>query len=223
MLLGTVSAVSLCLSALLNRTTTSGVLAYLSVFTLTVGTLITFALLTAVTTEKYTQTYENTCPSRAELTSQGVPPSELDNMVRNCTPGRQTYENSRIRTDRTWWLLAPNPFVVVADAAPQIPAETAAERTAREAREQRGDYRTELRDVDPLGTLGRNVRTLRERPTGDNPDSGLRVVSGQSPNRQAVWPWGLGANVLLGAGAVWLTARRLRTPSRVLPKGQRVA
>ena len=222
-LLGTVSAVSLCLSALLHRTTTSGVLAYLSVFLLTVGTLITFALITAVTTEKYTQVYDNTCPARAELTSQGVPAAEIDSILNSCQPGRQTYQSSRVRTDRTWWLLAPNPFVVVADAAPQIPAETAAERTAREARQQGGVYRTELRDVDPLGALGRSVRTLRERPSDSNSSAGLRIVSGQSPNRQAVWPWGLGANVLLGAGAVWLTTRRLRTPSRVLPRGQRVA
>jgi hypothetical protein len=38
-----------------------------------------------------------------------------------------------------------------------------------------------------------------------------------------VWPWGLAFDVLLGAGALWLTARQLRTPSRDLPLGQRVA
>jgi hypothetical protein len=38
-----------------------------------------------------------------------------------------------------------------------------------------------------------------------------------------VWPWGLGFDVLLGAGAVAITIRRLRTPSRRLPRGVRVA
>ena len=38
-----------------------------------------------------------------------------------------------------------------------------------------------------------------------------------------VWPTGLAVDVLLGVGAVVLTARRLRTPSRTLPRGQRVA
>jgi hypothetical protein len=54
LLLGTVCAISLWLSAVLSRTTTSGVLAYLAVFALTIGTLITFGLVTAVTTETYT-------------------------------------------------------------------------------------------------------------------------------------------------------------------------
>jgi len=30
-------------------------------------------------------------------------------------------------------------------------------------------------------------------------------------------------NLLLGAGAVWLTVRRLRIPQRTLPRGTRVA
>jgi ABC-type transport system involved in multi-copper enzyme maturation permease subunit len=42
LLLGTVCAISLLLSSVLSRTTTSGVLAYLSVFALAVGTLIVF-------------------------------------------------------------------------------------------------------------------------------------------------------------------------------------
>jgi hypothetical protein len=41
--------------------------------------------------------------------------------------------------------------------------------------------------------------------------------------RPAVWPTGLVVDVLLGAGALVLTERRLRTPTRTLPKGQRVA
>ena len=56
--------------------------------------------------------------------------------------GTQTFEATRARTDRTWWLLAPNPFVILADAAPALPEETAAQRQAREARESRGEFRT---------------------------------------------------------------------------------
>ncbi len=215
LLLGTISAVSLCLSSLLSRTTTSGVLAYLAVFALTVGTLISFGLATAITTEKYTETSENHCPSRTDL--PGMPTAEQDKILSGCLPGTQSFESTRARTDRTWWLLAPNPFVVVADAAPKIPAETAADRAARQAREERGQYQTELRDVDPLGSLGRSVRTLRDRP-----ERGF-TYSSEQQERKAVWPYGIAANVLLGVGAVWLTTRQLHTPSRVLPRGQRVA
>jgi ABC-type transport system involved in multi-copper enzyme maturation permease subunit len=54
LLLGSVLAVSLCLSAVLRRTTTSAVLAYLVVFALTVGTTLTFGLALALTSESPT-------------------------------------------------------------------------------------------------------------------------------------------------------------------------
>lgn len=38
-----------------------------------------------------------------------------------------------------------------------------------------------------------------------------------------MWPYGLAVNVLLGAGALVITTRRLRTPARALPRGLRVA
>src|SRR4051812_27310951 len=114
LLLGTVCAISLALSALLSRTTTSGVLAYVAVFALTLGTLITFGLVTAMTTEDYASSYESTCP-----TLETLPPNltleERQRIVGECVPGPQTFTSSRTRTDRTWWLLAPNPFVVLAD------------------------------------------------------------------------------------------------------------
>jgi ABC-2 type transport system permease protein len=233
-LLGSVCAVSLALSALLSRTTTSGVLAYLSVFALTVGTLVVFGLVTAVTTEKYTETYENTCPTREEL--GGIPPEEQDRIIAQCQPGTQTYEASRPRTDRTWWLLAPNPFVVLADAAPQLPPETAAERREREEREARGEYVRTARDLDPLGQLGSSIRDLRVDPGPVGSDAEAVGVSRidrgvgttglaepVEPEGARVWPWGLGANVVLAGLALWVTTRRLQTPTRHLPRGQRIA
>jgi hypothetical protein len=181
------------------------VLSYLSVFALTVGTVIAFGIGAAMSTEHYTAT--SSCPSHQELLDQGVPPEQLDQFSCDPTP----YEATRTRTDRIWWLLAPNPFVVVADAAPQLPKETASEKRARERAQAEGVYQTDLRDSDPLGAMGRGVRDLR-KPHGAS-DS----------DRKPVWPYGLAFDVLVGAGAVWLTARRLHAPSRALPKGQRVA
>jgi ABC-type transport system involved in multi-copper enzyme maturation permease subunit len=213
LLLGTVCAMSLALSAMLSRTTTSGVLAYLAVFALTIGTLIAFGLGTALTTESYTVTTQTSCSA----TTDGRPPV--------CQTG--TFTESRARTDRTWWLLAPNPFVVLADAAPQLPPLTEAQRRERQAAEARGEFRTDARDLDPLGGIGRAVRDMR-KPPGDA--AGLGIVSDTpltssrlNPRRRLVWPYGLAFDVAVAAGALLVTTRRLRTPSRTLPKGQRVA
>ena len=205
LLLGTVCAISLLLSAVLSRTTTSGVLAYLAVFGLTVGTLLVFGLVTATTTERYTERFVVDCT--------GAPAGS------GCVDGVEEYEASRVRTDRTWWLLAPNPFVVLADAAPQLPE---AEPTYT------GDVGPSVtaRDLDPLGTIGRTVRDLRRVPNdsvvvGSGPLLDEEPVV--EPRAPAVWPTGLAVDVLLGVGALVLTTRRLRTPSRTLPRGQRVA
>ena len=197
LLLGTVCAISLFLSAVLSRTTTSGVLAYLAVFGLTVGTLIVFGLVTAVTAEPYTETFEVSC--------EGAPPDS------GCVAGTQSYESTRVRTDRTWWLLAPNPFVVLADAAPQLPLAPP---------DEQSEFGVQARDLDPLGQLGSTVRDLRDEPL---PDGATLGPSPDAGDGGPVWPTGLAVDVLRGAGALALTVRRLRTPTRDLPKGQRVA
>lgn len=202
LLLGTVCAISLWLSSVLARTTTSGVLAYLAVFGLTLGTLITFGLVTAVTAEQVTETFTIDC--------EGVP-AEFD-----CVPGEDSYVTSRARTDRTWFLLAPNPFVVLADAAPQLPAADP---------ERPFEQGVNPRDLDPLGAIGGAVRDLRDAP-GGMPQRYAELTPGQPviESRSApVWPTGLAVNVLLAVAALVLTTRRLRTPARTLPKGQRVA
>lgn len=205
LLLGTVCAISLWLSATLSRTTTSGVLAYLSVFALTIGTLIVFGLVTAVTTETYSQTYNETCPE---------PPPGLPGQF-GCVEGPVTYESTRARTDRTWFLLAANPFVVLADAAPQLPDERP-DRSFGNV-----DNGVRARDLDPLGQIGRVVRDLRAAPLGSSIPIEGPALPRQEP--KSVWPTGLAINVALGAGALLLTSRRLRTPTRNLPMGQRVA
>ena len=221
LLLGTVSALSLALSSLLARTTTSGVLAYLTVFALVFGTLIAFGLATAVTTETTTETMDQMCPAQADL-PPGMDPAQQQEILAGCRSGPQTYTSVRARPDRTWWLLAPNPFVVLADAAPQLPPLTAQQVRERNRREESGQSSTDLRDVDPLGGLGRAVRTLRQSPVTSSPRSGLNSTAYRSP-RRPVWPYGLAFDVLLAVGALALTTRRLRTPSQHLPRGQRVA
>lgn len=234
LLLGTVSAISLVLSALLARTTTSGVLAYLAVAGLVFGTLISFGLATALTTETYQASYENSCPTAADLPPD-IDPAKRAEILSGCQPGPpQVYTASRTRTDRVWWLLAPNPFVILADAAPQLPALTKVQVAERQRQQESGQSTTDLRDVDPLGSLGRGVRSLRQPPTADQTDagggvavsgSGMSVDTASAPrhDRRPVWPYGLAFDALVAAGALALTTRRLRTPSTKLPRGQRVA
>lgn len=58
------------------------------------------------------------------------------------------------REDRVWWLLAPNPFVVLADSAPRAPM-----------KRNPGTGYLEAPPVDdPLGGLGRGVRQMRWTP-----------------------------------------------------------
>ena len=229
LLLGTVCAMSLALSALLSRTTTSGVLAYLVVFALTLGTLITFGLVTALTTQEYTTSYTPRCATASELPPE-LTDDERARLLAECSEAPQTFTSTRTRADRTWWLLAPNPFVILADAAPRLPPETAEQRREREAAEQRGEFRQSARDIDPLGAISNAVRDLRRPPGDDNVGGGQVILSPDTEQERAdrekrrpVWPYGLAFDVALAGAALFVTSRRLRTPSRKLGKGQRVA
>jgi ABC-type transport system involved in multi-copper enzyme maturation permease subunit len=228
LMLGVVVAVAQCLSAIFVRSTTSAVLSYLFVFAMTLGSLITFvlALPATSTSEQVTQrypVYKDFDPSK-NLT--GPPP--IDHYE------TQTFTEHRTDSSKVWWLLAPNPFVVVADAAPRVAPKC--------------DPNTGQRlydPLDPLGTLGNEVRKLRVPRDKKN----AFIVSGphcekeyfgtyqadpaagpiqldtpiQIYRPEPVWPWGVGFDVLLATGALTITIRRLRAPSRKLAKGVRIA
>jgi ABC-2 type transport system permease protein len=196
LLLGVVCAVSLGLSALLARSTTSGVLAYLTVFALAAGTAIVFGLVTASTQQQVTGT------SRI-----------CDGPGTNCTDS--SYETTISRPDRTWWLLAPNPFAVLADSAPAGPV--------HRERLPNGDVVEVPADVDVLGSLSRELHKIRATPQRVEHDYGTSFEVPEGVTGGPVWPLGLGIDLALAAGAVWLTVVRLRTPTHRLARGQRVA
>lgn len=115
-------------------------------------------------------------------------------------PVNGRYESySKEHTEYVWWLLAPNPVVILADATPRLP-ERGVDYVSRSAE-----------DADPLGDIGRSVRDARAGAGGDDETVG------------PVWPYGLGFNLVLAGSAVWVSARRLRAPARTLPEGIRVA
>jgi ABC-2 type transport system permease protein len=196
LLLGVVCAISLGLSALLARSTTSGVLAYLTVFALAVGTAITFGLVTAST--------QQTVTGSSRL---------CDGPGANCN--ETSYETTVARPDRTWWLLAPNPFVVLADSAPAGPV--------HRERLPNGQVVEVPADVDVLGSLSRELHKIRATPQRVEDQYGSAFVVPDGVTGGPVWPLGLGIDLALAAGALWLTTVRLRTPIRRLARGQRVA
>lgn len=194
LLLGVMCAVAQALSALFTRSTTSAVMSYLVVFMLSIGTLIVFGLATAMTQETVTRS---------------MPGGPVDPRTGTTEFPAHTYTTTQTRQDRVWWLLAPNPFVVLADAAPSTP--------------QRTDPRTGetlSRPFDPLGDIGSTIRSVRLPPPTDEE---MTRPYFEPTERKWVWPYGLAANILLGAGALVITTRRLRTPARTLPRGLRVA
>jgi ABC-type transport system involved in multi-copper enzyme maturation permease subunit len=196
LLLGVVCAISLGLSALLARSTTSGVLAYLTVFALAAGTAITFGLVTAST--------QQTVTGSSRL---------CDGPGANCT--ETSYETTVARPDRTWWLLAPNPFVVLADSAPAGPV--------HRERLPNGQVVEVPADVDVLGSLSRELHRIRATPRRVEDQYGTAFVVPDGVTGGPVWPLGLGIDLALAAGALWLTTVRLRTPTHRLARGQRVA
>jgi ABC-type transport system involved in multi-copper enzyme maturation permease subunit len=204
LLLAAVCAIGLGFSALTARTSGSAVLTYIAVASLSALSPIVFGLSYFATTHNETVRVW-TVPSTLWKTE--TPPACVwEDQVQPVT-----------HTERTWWLLAVNPFVIVADAAPQPqPA-----------------GHSSISGGDPLGAIRDGVRTLRAGPapqldqcwsamtsSGTDPAS---PVAKRDVDTSAVWPWGLAANLLLGAAGVWVAVRRLRIPQRTLARGTRVA
>lgn len=171
-LLGVVCAVSLCVSALAARTTTSAVMSYLAVFALSLGTVIVFTLGVALTQSTETRTVDDV-----------------------------TFESVESRPERVWWILAPNPFVIVADAAPRTVAPDS------------GAVR-----LDPLAAIGEVARSMRT-PEPTEVDEAGNVRPAEAP----VWPYGLAVNVVVGVAAIVVTTRQLHTPYGRLSSAVRVA
>jgi ABC-type transport system involved in multi-copper enzyme maturation permease subunit len=193
LLLGVVCAIGLGFSSLTTRPAGSSVLTYVAVVSLTVLSLIVFLVsIPAVTTRDEVQTL--VVPADANATCEWI-----------------TQSQDVLHTERTWWLLAINPFVVLADASP-------------------GSASTDDWGYGPLTAIKEGVRYAR---TGDadavedqcyteNYPAGY-VEPDRVLDDSPVWPWGLGANLLLGAGGLALAIRRLAVPYTTLSPGTRVA
>jgi hypothetical protein len=140
------------------------------------------------------------------------PVSGDDSSTMRCVERREAI--SVTHTERNWWILVANPFVVIADAAP-VPSGTADDGGSQ-------DLLTTVRD-------GMREIRLGEPAVTDWCDNG-GVVTPQDRERlerrerlSAVWPYGLAAEVAIAVAFTVLTVLRLRAPARRLPRGTRVA
>ncbi len=206
-----VCALGIGWSALTARTPSSAVLTFTTVAVLSVVLPILFGLLSVVLQQEVEVTERNEIYYDASSAPNGAIEDAYGNFI---VCEESTYVTTVPRTDKLWWLLAVNPYVIVADSAPSPSA---------------GSYTNES---GLLGGLKQVVREARLGPSNVNDycgdDTGGTTVEEQErrdnlASLPPVWPWGLGFQALMGLGAVALAVRRVSVPYGTLPAGSRVA
>lgn len=197
---GVVCGVGVGISALAARPLFSIVITYLAVAGLVFGTLISFGLglgLTQGTVQANQPEYRQSAPLSRDG-SEALP-------AYTCTGGLQTQRVAR--TERVAWLLAMNPYVVVADAVPY-------------------PDRSGSSNYYPTGAIEGISQGARHAMAG--PEGSLPCANGEpKPQYLAqttpMWPLGLGLQLVLSGLLMWLGWRSLRTPVRKLARGIRIA
>lgn len=188
-----VAAIGVGLSGLIARPLFSVASTYLVVAGLVLGTVIAFAL--------------GGLAVRGEATNYTRPYDSAGNV--DCERW-ETYTYEVPRFDYVWWVLAANPFVVLADATPT-------------------GLSPEGYPVDLFGQVKLGVRSAQLPPVEQRWDEcASDMVSTPTPREvldSTVPSWfvGLGVQVVI-AGALFAGAwSRTRTPARRLPPGTRIA
>jgi ABC-2 type transport system permease protein len=133
--------------------------------------------------------------------------------------------NNGQSTGQAWYLLAPNPFVILADATPPVPAKRTCYRTITPAPTSpsgsfgSGSGTTICQTFVPAGdVLGSIRQAVRDMETS-SPGIGIVGPTEGGP----VWPYGLAFDLVVSGFLFWVAVYRLRTPIRQVPKGVRVA
>lgn len=251
LLVAVVCAIGLGWSSVLSRAAGSTALTYLSVVALTVLSTGVMLLSTTLTQQYETMRVWGLPPAvqasfDAQMDRYWTENPDGDGADAPAAPiGQCTWREERqlvTHTDRVWWITVANPFVIVADAAPlppNVPDQTVAGTAdlsplnaisygvrylslpAETERDEciylygyGGGYEV---SYDSAGNP--TVTTANGTPVNVESPVKRRLVNLETP----IWPWGLGVNVLLGAGFFYVAVRRLRIPYGTLPKGTRVA
>ena len=161
------------------------------------------------------QTPTHLTPEQEEQLKNAGQPTRAD-----CTTFTRTI--SVAHTERIWWMLPLNPFVVVADAAPSQP---------RKAKGYTSGF-TPMRWISggsrmarngPDGGVQQECDNYVAQGQGDGTDGGYVDPLDKALETAPVWPFGLGFLLVAGVGAAAVAGQRLRTPIRRLPNGTRIA
>lgn len=193
--IGIVAAIGVGLSGIAARPLFSIVTTYLVVMALAVGTLVAFGL--------------GGLALRSEVTVQERYPISYDTATPECGPWEERTEQVA-RFDGVWWVLAANPFIVLADATPATFSD---------------GYPT-----DAFGIVSSGVRSAQVAPESEQVFDGCSASYTPPPTPEEVradtvsaWGVGLALQLVLGAGLLAWGWARTRTPVRRLPRGSRVA
>jgi ABC-type transport system involved in multi-copper enzyme maturation permease subunit len=202
---GVVCAIGVGISALAGRPLFSVVVTYLAVAGLVFGSLIAFGLGTGLSQgtimanqaqyrsySPYVPMEEQPAPTGPEYTCSG--------------PLR---EQQAVHTERVAWMLAMNPYVVVADAIP-YPVRTS-------------NAFGMSSPVGAIETISQGARYVMAGPEGTYPCANGEAKPRYLAQSTPLWPLGLGLQLVLAGLLLWLGWRSLRTPARRLARGTRIA
>lgn len=214
-----IAAIGVALSGILARPLFSVATTYLVVAALVIGTPIAFGLVGATMRTEQTNTYRSIDWEGYEDGSfpcmPGEEPSDDYPCVEDPDPkcGEwESYTYEVMRFDRVWWILAANPFVILADATPTR-------------------FNADGYPVDLFGQIKFGLRSAQQPPPAENtwdecspgateePPTAEEVIAQSTPS----WFVGLGLQILLAAGLLWWAWSRTNTPARRLPPGTRIA
>jgi len=211
---GVVAAIGVGFSAVVARPIFSVASTYLVIAALSIGTLIAFGLGgLAVRSEQVSISRDfdwNALP-------EGCAPGALDGSTEcprydelPCVESRYTTDVPRF--DRVWWILAANPFVILADATPPTYVD---------------GYPRDL-----FSQIAFSVRVAQKSPETETRFDGCVAPdaswSSETPEEQLdgtvpSWFVGLLVQVLIAAGLLTWGIARTRTPAKRLPPGTRIA
>jgi len=196
--IGVIAAVGVGLSGIIGRPLFSVAATYLVVAALVVGTPIAFGLVGATI--------------RTEVTNSYRPIVDVEGDGTTVCGEWQTTTYETPRFDTVWWVLAANPFLILADATPT-------------AFDQNG-YPKDL-----FGQFKLGIRSAQIPPDGDQISDECATNQGRTypTPRETIasttpsWFVGLALQLVLSAGLLWWAWARTRTPARRLPPGTRIA
>ena len=131
----------------------------------------------------------------------------------------QTYRSEVPNTQYITWILAANPFVVVADAVPysveDLPEPGAPDLYGPTS----GPYYT----PGVMETISQGVRSAQAGPDTDQTCEEATQALRPLPQETPIWPLGLGIQLVLAAALLLAARRKLTMPARRLARGTRIA